>query len=1191
MYKKTLWIIIWLTLTLFQLNNVFASDWVFPINTFTNITNPDIMIDYISWDEIVSFSNEIIHVGARNVDSINWSVISAYNSTINKYKNDWTLDLTKNIYTWNWVFQKSFLLTNSKNILYYGITNNWEFTFPDGTTISGQWHILLIKLDEWLNFIKVDLMKRTEWITTLSDFSQKNGDYYSSLTFFQNKLLTLRINNDFNVRDIYEYDFPEQFGSVNLDESHIAMGIKKSDGTYTILTQNLITDTTVSSIDLIDQSLVDMEYAVWKLYILAKNDLTNRFIVKIIELDANFNFWVINDIEPLLWTTNSAYSINKIWNGSYIWITWFYNGIEAPIIANQGWNEWFIYKMWLDGSFQGLWLETTPLNDEILEIKAKSSTNSIAIDNSWRIIEFVDRDNIGLCSNWTETTQLVFNTATNSYTPIDNTWLELFYQNKTNEKLADDLTRQWSINWEPYNMAYVLNFWFNADKNNDWTKEQYKTWFAKQNRVSAAIDWNSDGIWDTFNKALLIENLKVNKSIANRNIWNGWNAAGYNEFYDKNGLTDSIIDWTNPYYLIDWDDPVTWITSEWFTNESSNQFRSYYISARWAHWETYNSKWYYDYNDRVSAINNNKIQKVGSTYIKNGDYYPIVWTQMNRAYNGNTNLTFFPIKSKTEWNKTIWYIEYSCWNLACEQPWTQWYSCIPQANKANSCWNWIIEYNLWEQCDGSNIPDYIQQEYGNAYTLSCNSACMLETTPNPIYNPITSTSEVIVEITTCKADPSSRCNANWVVDAGEECDPKLSPLTCSNNCEITANSCWNGIIDYAKWEICDDWNSIDSDSCSNQCLSNPIVSCWDGIVQSLKDKQKSNNRLDDIDETCDWGFAKNWTGEVRFWKTCNSACKIEIISSEWYCWDNVLNPDFLKSWEECEIVNWNIEFTAPWIANWATIATHTCNSSCKVTPIAQVCWDLRVTWNEECDGWTQCYANWSIDINWNDLSCKLKNENLIEHNWWRIPVWVFPSRIKFVWDIIEKRESLNFIYDNVNSIELIIPDQNFNKNTRLASDFLNLFNEIENERYYIDEIDTRNFTSRTIANHQYLANLSLENIYKVWKKDIYLEAKQWIWKYTWLWDLTTRSEGFLEKNFKNIIETKFNSVDDFKEFIGGRYHAYHFENKWVLVININELYLPNRNYYLRGAIEPLFKNSKDIYLFENWLMFFLKEEL
>jgi cysteine-rich repeat protein len=131
------------------------------------------------------------------------------------------------------------------------------------------------------------------------------------------------------------------------------------------------------------------------------------------------------------------------------------------------------------------------------------------------------------------------------------------------------------------------------------------------------------------------------------------------------------------------------------------------------------------------------------------------------------------------------------------------------------CGNNVVDSELGEECDDGNQVD------GD----SCSSTCQ---TP-------------------------AVCG-DGVVEGGEECDGTPG---CTASCTLEPAACGNGAVEAG--EQCDDGNSIDDDSCSNACTTNPDAVCGDGIIQSA--------------EQCDDGDVVGGNG-------CSSDCSVE---SGWQC--------------------------------------------------------------------------------------------------------------------------------------------------------------------------------------------------------------------------------------------------------------------------------------------------------------------
>ncbi|MCP3684837.1 MAG: DUF4215 domain-containing protein [bacterium] len=153
---------------------------------------------------------------------------------------------------------------------------------------------------------------------------------------------------------------------------------------------------------------------------------------------------------------------------------------------------------------------------------------------------------------------------------------------------------------------------------------------------------------------------------------------------------------------------------------------------------------------------------------------------------------------------------------------------------------------------------------------------------------------------------------NGIVDAGEDCDDgnSVDDDSCTNDCTFYIPPlpyCGNGIVEAG--EDCDDGNSVDDDSCTNDCTFYipPLPYCGDGNV--------------DPGEECDDGNSVNYD-------SCTNDCT--IFPPLPVCGNGVVEPG-----EECDDGN--------------DVNDDSCTNDCTIFPPVSYCGNGIVESGEDCD--------------------------------------------------------------------------------------------------------------------------------------------------------------------------------------------------------------------------------------------------
>ncbi len=182
---------------------------------------------------------------------------------------------------------------------------------------------------------------------------------------------------------------------------------------------------------------------------------------------------------------------------------------------------------------------------------------------------------------------------------------------------------------------------------------------------------------------------------------------------------------------------------------------------------------------------------------------------------------------------------------------------------------------------------------------------------------------------------------NALVDGGEQCDDgnTVNIDTCTNDCRISV--CGDSIVQI--WEQCDDGNRVDTDACSNTCLS---PACGDGFVQTGEECDDGNpvstdacttacknarcgDQLIQPGEQCDDGnqiqgdgctnfcsLPSCGDGIVQMGEVCDDGNKLDMDACTNGCMSTRCGDGVLQTTEECDDGN--------------KVNGDTCNNLCKV---------------------------------------------------------------------------------------------------------------------------------------------------------------------------------------------------------------------------------------------------------------------
>lgn len=207
-----------------------------------------------------------------------------------------------------------------------------------------------------------------------------------------------------------------------------------------------------------------------------------------------------------------------------------------------------------------------------------------------------------------------------------------------------------------------------------------------------------------------------------------------------------------------------------------------------------------------------------------------------------------------------------------------------------------------------------------------------------------------------------------------------------NNWAWWNNYCGDGVFMLMLWEECDDWNYLDWDGCSSNCMI------------EVSEKEKSELRM----------MPKGYTGSLV---KRSETLPVEVFTNQ----NNTANE-----WMMQNISMHNEEICDEWILNWVVCTpwydwTCTyCSESCELqTLIGSSCWDGVVDIpEEECDDKNFTNGDWC------SASCKKEEINIISLSW---------SRLESIKEVDEKNEEIvTVIYIDSDSV----PSSEDNKKDR-----------------------------------------------------------------------------------------------------------------------------------------------------------------
>lgn len=637
--------------------------------------------------------------------------------------------------------------------------------------------------------------------------------------------------------------------------------------------------------------------------------------------------------------------------------------LSNPIIWNRGWKDWIMLKL-RNGTTETdfVWIATfTKTGDNVIsDLNTDGWTYYYAIidDKVFQLWNNLVNKDTGICGTW-------FIAVRDTVMVDITTWKYNYWttnQRATNSSNADKLDdyiiydsilagSDHSTYNHIVNLAYIV----------DWVK--YSDGIAT--KWTSTIGWTTNGstfannFWTTY-KTELQENLYKAMMNGTPLAWN--NGLSYNDFYKYKGIHPAMLFNQHPTYNLDYNDSV---------NLTTANSKSLVLEGKYIWWRNFHSERAVvdDINKSLTKKSNNVITQLQLGWVTD----PLFWA--------NYHYPLLPIKSVSN-GTTDAYLQYSCWNMICN--WTQ---CFGWDKEKSQCWNGKLDWV--ELCDGSLFKDMdkVWTLKWLGYDVSCNSSCnikiaawtttssqypmsVLRCEPIPIpwkdilscgdWNPQTKAEKDLA----VAADPTRLAsdNVDEVCDSEVWCDPKTCTFPVYNE------KCWDGIVqslfdkqtnfkanpstyssDYLE-ETCDDGNTNNTDSCLNSCMKPPIPTPIPTPPIPFELWSCGNGKVDQVWEMCD-------DGNTNDTDSCKNSCILNWVDEKVFCWNNKI--DAILN-ETCDWDDRNPIWYNP--AGWETCTS--CVKWIPPPPTPWVCWDgtigERADWNNEtCDLGTATAGDWS----------------------------------------------------------------------------------------------------------------------------------------------------------------------------------------------------------------------------------------
>jgi cysteine-rich repeat protein len=214
--------------------------------------------------------------------------------------------------------------------------------------------------------------------------------------------------------------------------------------------------------------------------------------------------------------------------------------------------------------------------------------------------------------------------------------------------------------------------------------------------------------------------------------------------------------------------------------------------------------------------------------------------------------------------------------------------------------------------------------------------------------------------------------------------------------------CGDWVTDTKYWEQCDDWNSIDWDSCSNTCknVTTPVCTAWVTWTQTAPISSSTPKLCATVWETVtNFSTSINWnttsyTWNCKSWTTIKKWWNCSASYNSWGGWSSCLNgsvtwlqtspvtatttwlcQNWLNVWNFTSTVTWNstsYSWSCGWISGWWCYASY--NSWWGVW---SSCLNGAVTWLQTspvtatttwlCQNWLNVW-NFTSTVTWNSTS-------------------------------------------------------------------------------------------------------------------------------------------------------------------------------------------------------------------------------
>ncbi len=403
-------------------------------------------------------------------------------------------------------------------------------------------------------------------------------------------------------------------------------------------------------------------------------------------------------------------SLDNFFSMNYILNKEYKNNLDKTMFdINKNWikldTDWFDVFLWCKKYLKCKWYLQNVIDisshrltkDEYNLCKVKVTENYIEISSNFDLMENLDNENIlwNRYQNWTlddsdydllidiqkiweilfreikEPAETLFYQLPSLENVKNNFWLNDNIQNNYDQNNTwNDIINNWN------NKQYICPKWIESSSNTylkNWIKIIIPSWWLSS-IVSFNNNQNKDNVKN--NDHNIIEDDDFNKLVWNNQknssskIWNSCEQKSYcwnwlldiwEECDDGNNINDDLCS-NDCKQAKHWDGIIQKII--WEECDDNNNINNDFCSNKWKQANCWDG-----------IIQKNLWEECDDGNIKNNDWCNIFCKFENNDENNNEN---------NNWNNN---------ENGNENDWLTWY-----------CWDWIIQKNLWEECDdGNNI--------------------------------------------------------------------------------------------------------------------------------------------------------------------------------------------------------------------------------------------------------------------------------------------------------------------------------------------------------------------------------------------------------------------------------------------------------------------------------------------------------